>query len=52
MCFFATDRMGKVSALLLVRIPILMVDVRLKCRAFGPSHFRLDQSTVLYLNEA
>ena len=35
---FATDCMGKVSALLLVRIPLLMVDVSLKCRAFGPSH--------------
>ena len=37
-CIFCkTDCMGKVSALLLVRIPLLMVDVRLKIRAFGTS---------------
>ena len=52
MCSFATDCMGKVSALLLVRIPLLMVDVRLKIRALEPVFVWLDQSTVLYLDEA
>jgi len=52
MWLFADRLHGKVSALLLVRIPLLMVDVRLKIRALEPVFVWLDQSTVLYLDEA